>query len=305
MADPKISVVIISYNMARELPRTIKSFSPSMQQGVDAEDYELIVVDNGSARSPQERELKALASNLVLLGQPAATVSPVPAIHRGLEVARGDLIGVCIDGARMASPGLIAKALTASRLHERPAIGTLAFHLGPDLQRASMLQGYSQEVEDALLTDCRWEDDGYRLFDISTLAGSSVYGWFVIPAETSALFLRRTHWCDLGGGYDRRFRSPGGGLANLDLWRRLAADPTAEVIMLLGEGTFHQIHGGIVTNAITPPWTEFHEEFISVRGTEYTRPMRQPVFFGSFNALSAKHLASSVELLKAHAVDRA
>jgi len=36
--------------MARELARTIKSFSPSMQQGVDAEDYELIVVDNGSAR---------------------------------------------------------------------------------------------------------------------------------------------------------------------------------------------------------------------------------------------------------------
>jgi hypothetical protein len=30
MVDPKVSIVIISYNMARELPRTIKSFSPSM-----------------------------------------------------------------------------------------------------------------------------------------------------------------------------------------------------------------------------------------------------------------------------------
>ena len=30
MVDPKISGVIISYNMARELPRTIEAFSPSM-----------------------------------------------------------------------------------------------------------------------------------------------------------------------------------------------------------------------------------------------------------------------------------
>jgi glycosyltransferase involved in cell wall biosynthesis len=301
MADPKISVVIISYNMTRELPRTIKSFSASMQRGVDSEDYELIVVDNGSARSPDERELNAIAPNLLLLSQPAAAVSPVAAIHRGLEAARGDLIGVCIDGARMASPGLIAKALTASRLHERPVIGTLAFHLGPNVQTASVLQGYSQEVEDTLLAECMWEEDGYRLFRISTFAGSSEYGWFVIPAETNALFLRRTHWRELDGGYDLRFRAPGGGLTNLDLWRRLVADPSAEVIMLLGEGTFHQIHGGVATNARTSRWAEFHEEFVSIRGIEYARPVRQPVFFGSFNSESAKHLAVSVERLEAHA----
>jgi hypothetical protein len=272
-----------------------------MQRGVNSEDYELIVVDNGSARSPDERELNAIAPNLLLLSQPAAAVSPVAAIYRGLEAARGDLIGVCIDGARMASPGLIAKALTASRLHERPVIGTLAFHLGPNVQTASVLQGYSQEVEDTLLAECMWEEDGYRLFRISTFAGSSEYGWFVIPAETNALFLRRTHWRELDGGYDLRFRAPGGGLTNLDLWRRLVADPSAEVIMLLGEGTFHQIHGGVATNARTSRWAEFHEEFVSIRGIEYARPVRQPVFFGSFNSESAKHLAVSVERLEAHA----
>jgi hypothetical protein len=146
-----------------------------------------------------------------------------------------------------------------------------------------------------------WEEDGYRLFRISTFAGSSEYGWFVIPAETNALFLRRTHWRELDGGYDLRFRAPGGGLTNLDLWRRLVADPSAEVIMLLGEGTFHQIHGGVATNARTSRWAEFHEEFVSIRGIEYARPVRQPVFFGSFNSESAKHLAVSVERLEAHA----
>src|SRR5262245_56296120 len=207
MAEPKVSVVIISYNMARELPRTIRSFSPSMQRGIDTGDYELIVVDNGSARVPDERGLRQIAPNLVLLRQPDATVSPVAAIHRGLEAARGELIGVCIDGARMASPGLLATALTASRLHEGPVTGTLAFHSGTDLQRLSILQGSSPEVEDALLAECQWEEDGYRLFEISILAGSSRHGWFVIPAETSALFLRRAHWRELGGGYDLRFKA--------------------------------------------------------------------------------------------------
>jgi glycosyltransferase involved in cell wall biosynthesis len=304
MADPKVSVVIISYNMARELPRTIKSFSPAMQRRVGVKEYELIVVDNGSARLPAEQELKAIAPNLVLLSQPAPTVSPVPAIHRGLQVARGELVGVCIDGARMASPGLIATALAASRLHERAIVGTLAFHLGPDVQMASVLRGYSQQVEDALLAACGWEEDGYRLFRISTFAGSSEFGWFMIPAETNALFLRRTHWRELDGGYDLRFKAPGGGLANLDLWQRLAADATAEVIMLLGEGTFHQVHGGVATNATSPTWPQFHQEFAAIRGIDYAHPVRQTVFFGSFNSESARHLAYSVERLQAHTPDR-
>ena len=49
-ARPKASIVVISYNMARELPRTIRSLSPALQRGVSAEDYEIIVVDNGSTQ---------------------------------------------------------------------------------------------------------------------------------------------------------------------------------------------------------------------------------------------------------------
>jgi hypothetical protein len=190
----------------------------------------------------------------------------------------------------MASPGLLVNALAASQLHPKPVIGTLAFHLGFKVQMESVLEGYSREVEDTLLARCDWEKDGYRLFQISSFAGSSAEGWFELPAETNALFLKRSHWRDLNGGYDIRFRTPGGGLANLDLWHRLAEDATLGLIMLLGEATFHQVHGGVATNALKSPWAEFSREYRAIRGVEYKRPVRRPLLYGAFNAESASHI---------------
>ena len=276
---PKLSVVVVGYNMARELPRTIRSLSPSVQRGIDPKDYEVILVDNGSTAAFDEADLRRTLPDLIVHRMPDATVSPVPAINFGLAVARGDLIGVCIDGARISSPGLLAKALAASRLHERPVVGTIAFHLGPEAQQESVKGGYNQTVEDELLALSGWEIDGYRLFAISSLALSSAGGWFELPAESNAFFLRNEHWRRLGG-WDERFRAPGGGLANLDTWLRACSDPEAEVIMLLGEATFHQFHGGISTNDPDAPQAMFHEEYVRIRGKAYERPARQPFYFG-------------------------
>ena len=44
---PAVSLVVISYEMTRELPRTLLSLSPS-HQGLDGCDYEIILVDNAS-----------------------------------------------------------------------------------------------------------------------------------------------------------------------------------------------------------------------------------------------------------------
>jgi hypothetical protein len=226
--------------------------------------------------------VQALCPNLTIEHlREKATPSPAPAIQAGLDLARGDLVGVCIDGARMASPGLLAAALRASRLHQRPVIGTIAFHLGPKPQMESVREGYNQAVEDALLAQSGWEDSGYRLFDISSLAGSSSRGWFELPDETNALFLTAEHWRALGG-YDRRFVSPGGGLVNLDMWRRACDDLSGELIMLLGEATFHQVHGGVATNAVASPWKQFHDEYVAIRGRGYARSTRTPLFVGRF-----------------------
>ena len=285
-----LSVILIAHNMERELPRTLKSFSPTVQHGLGIDDYELIVVDNGSRHPIRQKEINLIAPNARVLHVPNPTPSPVPAIHQGLDAAVGNLVGVCIDGARMASPGLLANALAASQLHSKPVIGTLAFHLGFKVQMESIFEGYNQDVEDTLLDRCEWEKDGYRLFRISSFAGSSADGWFALPAETNAIFLSRSHWQDLNGGYDVRFTTPGGGLANLDLWRRLADDPTTGLILLLGEGTFQQIHGGVATNALKSPWEEFRGEYRSIRGVEYARPTRRPLLYGAFNAESVNHI---------------
>lgn len=280
MHPPALSVVVISYNMARELPRTVGTLAPSYQRDIDAVDYEVIVVDNGSTEPWSAAALTALGPNIQVHRFPGEpSVSPAAAVNFGLQKARGDLVGVCIDGARMASPRILATALDARRLHERPVIGTLAYHLGPDVQSRSMTRGYDQQAEDGLLASVGWENDGYRLFEISTVASSSARGWFTIPAESNAIFLTRQNWRDLGG-YDVRFNSPGGGLVNLDTWARACADPDGEIILLLGEATFHQVHGGVSTNAAVSMWRVFHDEYVAIRGHDYETPRGCPLIVG-------------------------
>lgn len=294
MADPALSLVIVAYNMARELPRTIRSLAPPMQREVDPQDYEILVVDNGSTQPWDPSECRRWCPALRVHRVAEPTHSPVPAINQGLALARGGLIGVWIDGARLASPGLLAGALRAARLHQRPVIGTVGFHLGPDLQRRSIQAGYDQAREDALLASVRWEEDGYRLFEIATFAGSSARGWFGPLGESNALFLTRAQWEALGG-YDQRFQMPGGGLANLDIWRRACEAPDSEAIILLGEGTFHQIHGGVATNADRPMFPVFHEEYQRIRGTPFVAPAVSPIYLGRVPTAALPKLAWSAE----------
>jgi hypothetical protein len=75
---------------------------------------------------------------------------------------------------------------------------------------------------------------------------ASIDGWFQPVAESNALFLRRELW-DLLGGVDERFDYPGGGLINADILHRTLEWPDAELVVLLGEATFHQLHDGTST----------------------------------------------------------
>lgn len=295
----RMSLIVIAYNMAREIPRTLRSLSPDLQRGIAAGDYEVIVLDNGSNAALDEEACRAHCPNVRLIRVEDAGRSPVPAINRGLREACGDLIGVFIDGARMASPGLLALARGAASTHERPVIGALSFHLGPDVQSRSILAGYDQYVEDELLRRSRWEEDGYRLFDIAVFAHSSADGWFVLPAETNALFMRRAEW-DALGGYDEGFTTGGGGLANLDTWARAVELPGVRVLQLLGEATFHQVHGGIATNSRVPFWEEFHGEYQRLRGRPYRRPTAAPTFFGSLHTVPPQTVRQSVDRYLEH-----
>ena len=297
MSYPRLSVIVIGYNMARELPRTVQSLSPALQRDIGEDDYEIIVVDNGSTENFPAEQLQRLGGNVSTHRMLNATPSPVPAISYGLALARGDLIGVLVDGARMASPRLLATALDAAQLHRRPIIGTLAFHLGPDVQGKSVERGYCQGVEDQLLASVDWIADPYRLFEIAVFAGASSKGWFVIPAETNALFLRREHWGSLGG-YDPAFVTPGGGFSNGDVWSRACSDPSGRVILLLGEATFHQFHGGIATSttAQSAVLQQFRDEYVRIRQRAFAAPSGTPLFLGQLHPAAFESVKRSAEL---------
>ncbi len=296
MPEPSLplSVIVVSYNMARELPRTLRSLGPGLQRDIAAEDYEIIVIDNGSPTPPTDDEALAASPNarVIAMGE-GASRSPVAAINQALAEARGELIGVFVDGARIASPRVLAGALDAARLHAAPAIALLSFHLGHDLQYRSVLNGYDQAAEDRLLAGSGWEQDPYRLFDISVLADSSAGGWFTTPAETNALFLKRDHWRALGG-YDEAFQERGGGLANHDVWARACAGDGVAICLLLGEATFHQVHGGVATNSPVSHWDSFHDEYVRIRGHAYERPTNAPHLIGRFQDRHLRSVATSL-----------
>ena len=152
-----------------------------------------------------------------------------------------------VDGARLASPGLLDAAQRADCAYPRSVVTAPAWHLGPALHAQAEASGYDRQAEDRLLDDAGWEDDGYTLFGVSTPAASSARGLFGPMGESSSLFLRRGVWDELGG-LDERFDLPGGGLVNHDLYLRACSLPDIQLVVLLGEGTFHQLHGGAATS---------------------------------------------------------
>lgn len=293
MKAPILTVVVVSHRMARELPRTLRSLSPDYQRGIRSEDYEVVVVDNGSPDPPREDRFRDLRLTLRCIDAPSVSCSPVAAINLGLRQARGAVIGVFIDGARMASPGLLATALDAVRSGPRAVVGSRGRYLGPGWQSKTMLDGYCQEREDRLLDLIAWQEDGYRLFAASVFDESSVPTWYDPIAESNGLFMDRELWNELGG-YDPRFASPGGGLVNLDTWQRAIGLPDATAIVLLGEATFHQFHGGTMTNATDQRcrWRRLCREYRVIRGHAYRWPKTPLHFRGEF-----RHDPPSCELV--------
>jgi cephalosporin hydroxylase len=272
-----ISILVCAYNMQRELPRTLLTLSRRYQTGIDSINYEVVVLDNGSTPAVDENALRSVLPDVRVVRPALCTQSPAKAINEAMRQMQGRLLGLWIDGARLASPGVIAKAFEAWKADDTKAIGTLAFHLGPDVQMRSVFDGYNTAAEDALLESVRWKEDGYRLFEISCLAGSSAAGWFGCIHETNALFLDRRIWNELGG-LDERFAAPGGGFVNLDLWERAVNVSDRRPWLILGEGTFHQVHGGAATNGNDAARTAMREEYEVIHGRPF-RPLNYQARF--------------------------
>lgn len=172
----------------------------------------------------------------------------------------------------MVTPGVLNWGLDLTRLSASAVTEVRGWHLGPKIQSESIQEGYDREEERRLLDGVRWFENGYRLFDVSVPSGSTRGGFLGRAHESGCLFMHRSLFNALGG-YDECYSHPGGGLVNLDFFWRAVTTATT-VFTLLGEGHFHQAHGGAATGLRK---TEFAASFHQWKA-EYerlSRPLEQ------------------------------
>ena len=299
MNVPDLSIVVVIYNMSREAPRTLHSLSGDYQLDVDADRYEVIVVDNRSDVPFGEEAVKRQGENFRYEYIEDASRSPASAMNRGTSLAAGRCLGLMIDGARMVTPGLISMALSVLDYRGDSMVETIGFHLGPDVQNRSIEIGYDTQAEDDLLAEIDWPHDGYRLFDIAALAGSYGSGWFGPMNESNCLFMPSDAFQQLGG-YEERFKEPGGDYVNLDFYLRALARSRPLTIRLLGEANFHQLHFGAATglspSSLLDKSRAWKKEYNSIRGREYRGPTNSPILYGSVGRAAAAWMRESADL---------
>jgi len=269
-----LTVVVVFYNMKREAARTLHSLSRAYQRGIDGLDYEVVVVENGSA--PDQR----LGEEYVQTFGPEfryvdladrATPTPVDALNAGLRVAAGRTVAFMIDGAHVLTPSVLRYGMAGLATYEPAIVVTQQWYVGPGQQPDAMQTGYDQAYEDELFRQIEWPLDGYRLFDIGHFIGDR--DWFDGLWESNCIFVPRK-LLEQYGAFDESFEMPGGGYANLELYERLGAAPDVNVVTILGEGSFHQVHGGTTTNRPDPEErratiTGYADHFADLRGRQF------------------------------------
>ncbi len=245
-----ISVCAVTHKMEREWPRT------------------LYTIQN------QTRTLHQTCPADTILVQESTDPSPCKAMNWMVEKAQTEYVVCLIDGARMLSPGILEKMERVFRAYDNPFVYTISSHLGFAHQRDHEARGYDQNEEDRLLESVPWERDGYTLFSISTPVWTPFREGV---SEATCFGMRRSTYLDLGG-YDERFVLPGGGLANLEFFKR--AQAALEPVCLLGESTFHQLHGGVSSNAAESPRLAYEAEYEAIFGEPLRRLWRRPAYLG-------------------------
>lgn len=282
LKTPKISVIVIFHNMRRESARTLYSLTSGYQKGVTDSQYEVIAIDSSSNEPLDEDVVLSYGPQFRYFKVDWEHPSPCKAINQGVSVAKNDIVICVIDGARILSPCILKKTLQAFRKFNNPFVYTLGMHLGPKVQNESILDGYCQYVEDKMLEKIDWKNNGYSLFSVSSIALSSKKGFYSQLSESNCFALYKKTYEKIGG-YDEQFITHGGGITNLDIFNRIMECDGVTPVMLLGEATFHQFHGGVATNVPTKehPWQIFTDEYSNIRQKKYETIYKKPFYFGS------------------------
>ena len=289
----KLSVILIAYDMAREVPRTLQALSRTYQHGAQMLDYEVILVDNGSPVPLDPATWAGIDVPVRLIAVKNASPSPANAINIGLEEAAGEIVCLMIDGAHILTPGVFRMAMACYAIFDNPVVATRYFWLGPDAQNESIAHGYDRNVEDQLLRSINWPEDGYRLYEIGTplRQGAENINWLNRMFESNCLFMKRTLFKEQGGA-DQRFDLPGGGFINLDIFSRAIDAPGVTAAQLIGEGCFHQLHGGTTTNISIEKRNlsleKYRQQFEAIRGHGDYITKKKFYFMGHLPTMASK-----------------
>lgn len=283
---PRLSIVVVVYRMPEQAKRTLLSLSATYQQRASQAEYEVIVVENSSDLVLGERSVVCHGDNFRYFYREETSKSPVNAVNFGIARANAPHVSIMIDGARMVTPGLVDTMIRAQAIAPVPVVSVPGYHLGRTLQQEAVDEGYDEQTDMELLASIDWPADGYRLFDVSCLSGSCTNGFFLPYSESNCLGMPRWFYESIGG-CDPGFDLPGGGNVNLDLYRRACDDSRATLIVLPGEGSFHQYHGGVTTNSSRKSaerqqlMAKLKEQYRSLRGQEYKPPQKRAIYFGA------------------------
>jgi cephalosporin hydroxylase len=288
-----LTVVVVFYNMRREAARTLHSLSRAYQEGLGDTDYEVLVVDNGSDAD------QALGPDFVagfgpefrLLDQPDPPhPSPLMALNRGIRAGRGRNYALMIDGAHVVTPGVLRFGLAGLATYAPAIVATQQWYVGPGQQGDAMDDGYDQAYEDGLFEKISWPSNGYRLFEISHFIGDR--DWLDGLWESNCMFVGRST-LEQVGGFDERFDIAGGEYGNLELYERLGSSPDITVATILGEGSFHQLHGGDTTNQADPAERRsrvfgYSQRYAEFRGRAFRGPGKPIHYVGSITSPAAR-----------------
>jgi hypothetical protein len=302
VSSPALSILVIFHKMSRQAENTLYSLSSSFQTGVSPDDYEIVAVENESEDELGRERALAQGKNVRYFRRHEGGVSPVGALNFAFEQSRAPLVGIIIDGARMVSPGVVEYALLAARLAEHPLIVVPGYHIGDQEHHFNKTAGYDEMVEARLLESIDWKHHGYDLFNVSCFSGANDKGFFTRFLESNCFFCTRTSFERIGGA-DPRFSLPGGGAVNVWMYHMIARLPGSRLIVLAGEGSFHQFHGGVTTAEVDDREIRLHrqkENLNEVFGGPFKGMHRRPLILGILPGQVQRFITQSAHFAAQH-----
>jgi hypothetical protein len=298
---PLLSIILVVYDMPDQALNTLFTLSDNYQQGVCVNDYEILVVENLSNNNLDQTSVSSVASNAKYIPRNEKKSTPVFAINAAAKQAQAEHIAIIIDGARLLTPGIVKSTLDAIRITSDAVVTVPGYHLGQEPQQYAVKTGYNEVTEKQLLDSIQWPSNGYKLFSIACMSGSSSqHGILQKIPEANFIALSKKLFLRLGG-YDQRFNSHGGGYANLDFFKRVCEDKNSILYSLICEGTFHQYHGGSTTGGDNGNrdllMSTLLEQYQSIRKCGYSPPNKKFNLLGDFRREPASFLVESLKKL--------